>query len=275
MVAKDRLSLIKSSIKCFSKQTYKNKELVILCHGSDKTINAIKKYIKDFDECIKLITIEGNLSFWFLKNLIIELSTGDVICNWEDGDLYHPIRLTTQLRAILSENSIGSAYTQYLKYFKKDGCLCWVDNEQGSKSYIDWLEKERMFVRFLARTIMFYKEFFHKHVNFLYSETDDKVEDESMVRKLLNDGKISSIRTGFQYVYVDHEQRVNEGLFDLKNNKLYDKSKLLESEDILKETFNLVNISEPIEVCCFRLLDSDSSRLNSGKEVAFCFDVKN
>ena len=251
MVTKDRLPFIKSAIKCFTKQTYKNKELVVLCHGSDQTINAIKKYIENFDEDIKLITIKGNLSCGFLKNLIVELSTGNIICNWDDGDLYHPIRLTTQLCAILSENSIGSAYTQYLKYFKKDGCIYWVD--------IDC--RERTFVRFLEKSIMFYKDFFHKHVNFIYPETDDQVEDESVIKKLLDDGKISSIEKGFQYVCVDHGE-----LFDLENNKLYGKSKLLENEDILKKTFNLVSISEPVEVCYFR---------SSDKEVAFCFDVKN
>jgi glycosyltransferase involved in cell wall biosynthesis len=69
-----RQPLLEKALDCLSKQTWKNHEAVIV-HDEGQTLGA-------------------------LRNLTIQQAKGEILCQWDDDDLYHPERLEAQYNAM-------------------------------------------------------------------------------------------------------------------------------------------------------------------------------
>jgi hypothetical protein len=118
----NRRDFIKASIDCWLKQTYENKELIIVDDGDDKVRDLIprKKGIRYFKRDKKEIT--GTK-----RNSCNELSKGDIICHFDDDDWSAPDRLEHQLGLL---RSTGKPITGYgTLYF-------WNVTEQKAMRYI-------------------------------------------------------------------------------------------------------------------------------------------
>ena len=101
MVTKGRPQLAQRAIRCFQKQTYPNKELVIIDDDPDETL---------FDWVSNLLARPGkkpnilyvrlpaeNKSLGELRNIAVERATGAYVAQWDDDDLSHPKRLALQM----------------------------------------------------------------------------------------------------------------------------------------------------------------------------------
>lgn len=76
------------AVECFLNQTYENKELLILNHGSE---NFSGKNIRD----VKIQKGE-NEHIGALRNRAFALAQGELICVWDDDDCSSPERMTWQ-----------------------------------------------------------------------------------------------------------------------------------------------------------------------------------
>jgi glycosyltransferase involved in cell wall biosynthesis len=130
------IDLVEMAIKSFLSQTYVDREMIIVSKGNAEQNLNIRKMIED-DSDIHFVEVPSKLTIGETRNLSVELSHGDIICQWDEGCFYHPQRIVTQFK-VLRGDAIASLF----------GCF--------------------------DESVMFKKEFFHQADNLLYPENDDK-----------------------------------------------------------------------------------------------------
>jgi len=256
-VTKDRPHFIKNTIKLFDIQNYTKKDLYIISQGSEKSNIFIKNYINSLNrKDIHFFTIQNNVSLGYARNAVVELAKGPIICQWDDDDIYHPCRLTTQYDNLRkSSKNLASLYFNFLKYFYQDKKMFWCD----------WSNEEEISHRFLCGSIMFKKEVFYMFDNFYPStgSQSDTEEDLNVLEKILNVGEVAGVKEGYQYIYVYH----GDNVYDLDHHNLtIDTSwgkKIFDKEKILN---NKKNIQSSIELLphTFRPV-----KMNSSEELVF------
>lgn len=240
MVTEGRWPLMKKSIDCYLNQSYMNKNLVILSQGSSEINFSIEDYVSKHND-ITFLSVPKRLSLGALRNLSVEIATGDIICQWDDDDLYHPHRIITQYKNLsMNENNSASIYCDFLKYFKLKKTIYWCD----------WSGEPPLINKFLCGSVMFWKRFFYDFMPF-YPEKgnqSNKEEDLHVLSKLKSKGILCPVFAGHQYIYVYH----GDNTYDLKHHKytldtssgkkVYSTNELYEKKDLLIETFKLTNI---------------------------------
>src|SRR5690625_995330 len=100
-VTADRKHLMKRAIQCFQKQTYRHKELVIIDDGEQDLGKLLAPLPADQVKYVKLEKKPENI-LGKLRNRSLEEATGDFIIQWDDDDWYHPERIATQARMLMS-----------------------------------------------------------------------------------------------------------------------------------------------------------------------------
>ena len=99
-VTADRRHLMRRAIRCFQKQTYANKELVIVDDGKQHLDKLLKPLPADQVTYIKLEKKAAN-NLGKLRNKSLQEASGDFIAQWDDDDWYHPERLNIQVQTLL------------------------------------------------------------------------------------------------------------------------------------------------------------------------------
>ncbi|PWC40661.1 hypothetical protein TSO352_00735 [Azospirillum sp. TSO35-2] len=103
MVTKLRSGLVELAIDSFVRQTYANRELVIVCDapvpGEDAGGDALDRVARAVAgrTNIRLIRVEGpGRTLGELRNIAVDHAAGRYVCQWDDDDLYDPCRLEYQ-----------------------------------------------------------------------------------------------------------------------------------------------------------------------------------
>lgn len=244
-VTNDRFELLKKSVQCYINQTYPNKELIILSQAKDNRL--IIEWLNDLDRNdIIFVEAPSDICLGEMRNTSIELSHGDVICQWDDDDLYHPDRVMYQYQLLTSSScNSGSCYTNFLKYFKQDNKMYWCD----------W-KGEGDIRKFLCGSIMFYKKYYHVYDGYFYPEEGSQChveEDLNVLNKLNKHGGIACCEKGNHYIYVYHGKntygRDHHNLtLDVSGGKfVMDQKDLIFRQEILTQTISDIGIKEEID----------------------------
>jgi glycosyltransferase involved in cell wall biosynthesis len=251
-VTTGRDSLIGSAIKSFQNQTYPNREMIIVSQGNQDQNSSIRSKIAGQDN-IHFVEAPSRLTLGQMRNLSVELAHGELICQWDDDDLYHPNRITTQVRAIRG-GCVASLYTKYLKYFDNTKKLYMIDHLRGADGYIKLLESHP-YKKFLCGSILFRKELFHKFKNLLYPEGGDqsnKEEDLNVLQRIMSVGPVAPIDHGYEYCYTYHGSNV----YDLRHHKMLfhhkftaGEQELLACRSEIEVTLGMGDFDGPIDVC--------------------------
>jgi glycosyltransferase involved in cell wall biosynthesis len=114
-VTNGRGEILKRAIRCFLEQVYSNKELVVLYPSWDKST---QQTLASFDiSCIKPHAMDiSGLTLGELRNISIELASGEYLCNWDDDDWYSPHRIREQYLAVERSKKNVSILTRLLIY---------------------------------------------------------------------------------------------------------------------------------------------------------------
>ncbi|NJR31774.1 MAG: glycosyltransferase, partial [Chamaesiphon sp. CSU_1_12] len=181
MVTKDRLEFVKQAIFCFGRQTYPDRELVIIDNSSN---NEIAEYLdrSPYPQIAYYRYPSPDLSLGELRNLSIAKATGDYIAQWDDDDLYDPLRLELQMAAIA---------------MLKVDC-CFLDS-----LYLWWPHQQRLarsFTRLWEGTIVCSKEVFP-----IYPKLQ-RGEDSSVTDLLIANYRIVALNRPDLYIYGCHQQ---------------------------------------------------------------------
>ncbi len=257
MIAKNQIEIIKRSTQCYLNQTYPTKELIILSQQSHDYNQEIKSYILSLKRSdIHFIVAPTILTLGAMRNLSVELSTGSVICQWDDDDFHHPLRLSTQYSHLTQDGIVASLYTQYLHFFETTGEMYWVDRSRKPKDD----------QRYLPGTIMFSKTLFHRWDNLLYPEKGRQSQSEeswNVLQKLYSIGRIAPIKDGFQYIYTyNGNNTYNSDHYKIDINQLVlDIPQLIEKKNQISKSLSLCNVQ--------------SSVVRSLSEIAFTYEKDN
>ena len=129
MVTGNRLSLAKRAIRNFLAQTYKNKQLVIVCDGPVHVRAALRRYCDSLKtRLFKLILLEpADYTLGQLRNQSIDHADGQIICQWDDDDLSHPQRLQVQCEALTASGAAACLLNDHLHYLADVATILWVD----------------------------------------------------------------------------------------------------------------------------------------------------
>lgn len=108
-VTNNRVAFLERAIHCFLRQTYANKEILIVCLDSDKnTQEYIGKYFSS-NPMVKLVCVDDALNYTLgeIRNFSIKSAQGDYICIWDDDDFYHDERIARCVDAIKKSGKEG------------------------------------------------------------------------------------------------------------------------------------------------------------------------
>jgi glycosyltransferase involved in cell wall biosynthesis len=127
VTAGGRFDLAKKSIYCYTKQTYRNKELVVLNEGPKSYQQDLQSYIDILDrDDIRTIWLNGEYTLGGLRNISVDLAEGDYWVQWDDDDFCMPHRLATQYSYMSKHPEAKVCYlTDQLHYFWDTQCLYW------------------------------------------------------------------------------------------------------------------------------------------------------
>lgn len=104
-VSQNKTELVETSIECFLNQSYLNKELIFVYEDNNCFINDIKK--KFIQKNIKFVETPSTpkKSLGELRNISINNSSGSILIQWDDDDVYHKERITNQYNFMIQKKA--------------------------------------------------------------------------------------------------------------------------------------------------------------------------
>ncbi|MCP4262042.1 MAG: glycosyltransferase family 2 protein [Planctomycetes bacterium] len=193
----NRLFHLKQAIQCYCDQTYPNKELVVVSEAGPPYTEAIVRYVNSLKRPdIRLIfPKEEQLTLGKIRNISLNAAEGEIVCQWDDDDLYHPQRLQVQADYLLSEGAGACFMTDQLQYFWDDAEMYWVD--WGPCNMFDPLRK------LIPGTMMMFKDPQYRYPE--EGELANAGEDSVFVERIFGKLQIAALRgQGHLYIYSYH-----------------------------------------------------------------------
>jgi glycosyltransferase involved in cell wall biosynthesis len=103
----DRWAL-KYSLDCYMNQNYENRELVIITY--EPNLDAVTNLVRTKNiQNAHVFAMGGDLSLGDLRNMSIARARGDILVQWDDDDLFDPLRIKTMV-AVLVQSSAAAAF---------------------------------------------------------------------------------------------------------------------------------------------------------------------
>ena len=101
---------------------------MVLSGGIEAVHDAIREHVKSLGrDDIRVFTQPPDWNLGQLRNFSVQCATGDMLCHWDDDDLYHPERLERQL-SLLVEGDFEAVYLQdVMQHFPRARLLYWTN----------------------------------------------------------------------------------------------------------------------------------------------------
>lgn len=101
MVTADRRAIARRAVGCFLRQSFANRELVIVDDGDEDYAPILSEVPADRLRYLRVPKDAAN-TLGMLRNLSLEAARGEFVAQWDDDDWYHPDRLSRQVAALES-----------------------------------------------------------------------------------------------------------------------------------------------------------------------------
>jgi glycosyltransferase involved in cell wall biosynthesis len=114
-----RTAFAERSIRAYCAQTYPSRELVLVADGGEA--EARTRLIRFVDalgrDDIRLHVTDDCATLGALRNRSLKFASGEIVCQWDDDDLYHPERIERQA-ALLQTHDLEAVFIQeVLQYY--------------------------------------------------------------------------------------------------------------------------------------------------------------
>jgi glycosyltransferase involved in cell wall biosynthesis len=132
----ERFERLKQSLAGYAAQTYARRELVIVANGgTPEALAAIKAHVAGLGrDDIRIVEPPGSLTLGALRNVSKASARGEVVCQWDDDDLYHPERLERQLDALARSGAEAVCLQQVMQFFTVERLLYCLNFHIGGES---------------------------------------------------------------------------------------------------------------------------------------------
>lgn len=115
-VTRNRVALLRRAVQCFLRQTYAQKELILLYESDDI---ATRYFVAQLNEPSVLaieVSATPRLTLGSLRNLAVRVSRGDYVAQWDDDDWHAPTRIVEQMQAMEQHGRPGCVLLRWLLY---------------------------------------------------------------------------------------------------------------------------------------------------------------
>ena len=130
MVTSGRRHQVTMAIECFLAQTYPNRELIVVDDDPKSELDILIREIGSPNIRHVKLTYEKQ-SLGRLRNIALDNAHGMYICQWDDDDLYDPLRLEVQWQTLVNTDSQASVLARWI--------IWWPNIEKMAISgYRDW-----------------------------------------------------------------------------------------------------------------------------------------
>ena len=109
MVSRGNVEILRHSVNCFLRQTYKNIELIVILQNMSPSLRSYFDSIKNAGRPIRIYVIPADLTLGDLRNMAIARARGSLICQWDDDDLHHA-RYLDYMVGFMEANAVGAAF---------------------------------------------------------------------------------------------------------------------------------------------------------------------
>ncbi len=179
MVTRGRAQQARLAIDCFLAQTYEARELIIVDDDPHSQIAAQLDEIGSSRIRHVHLPDQGQ-SLGALRNIALDHALGDYICQWDDDDLYDPVRLEVQWQSMQASGAQASLLARWL--------IWWPHRRRLAVScYRDW-EGSLLCERSLMPRYPDWR----------------RGEDSDVVTRLMQSVRVARIDMPRLYVYICH-----------------------------------------------------------------------
>jgi glycosyltransferase involved in cell wall biosynthesis len=127
-----RRRLVAQSIRYFLRQDYANRELLILDDGPHSAVEIVPS-----DSRIRYVRLEGTRTLGAKRNLACEMAAGEFIAHWDDDDWSAPHRLSSQVRSLRENPSVGLFGLAQIYFFDPLRERAWIyQHPSGQRSWV-------------------------------------------------------------------------------------------------------------------------------------------
>jgi glycosyltransferase involved in cell wall biosynthesis len=125
----ERFTSVRNSIAAFCDQTHRDKELIIVVDPEPVSVRTtLAEYVTTLRRNdIRILVSPQKLMLGQLRNLSVDNAQGDVVCQWDDDDLYHPQRLECQFAALMQADYEAVYLRDVMQYFPTERTLYWTN----------------------------------------------------------------------------------------------------------------------------------------------------
>lgn len=155
----ERFDLLPIALASYARQTYKNKELCVVYGGSLTYKNFVEKLLSQFSN-VNRVYQKDFLPLGLLRNMTLDLITGDVLMPFDDDDDYHNQSIEFQLNHLVMNDIDANVYANIL-YTLLD---------KKKTKLISYSEREQWFA---GNTLM---AFYDKNIRYIESGNRDVSE---------------------------------------------------------------------------------------------------
>ncbi len=114
MVTRGRIVPARFAIDCYQRQSWPNRELVIVCGAADSELPLFLARLGD--PTIRYVTAPPG-ALGELRNVSVEAARGTLLCQWDDDDLYHPERLEFQYGQLVAGRAAAHFFSRLLMWW--------------------------------------------------------------------------------------------------------------------------------------------------------------
>jgi glycosyltransferase involved in cell wall biosynthesis len=243
MITTDRLVLAKRSIRCFTDQTYPRLELVIVAAGDRAYRRALEQHLEDQGiGNARVIAAEPGSTLGTLRNSSLDAAVGDVVCQWDDDDCYHPDRVLRQVQQMTQQGARACFLTDNLHLLEPDRQLFWVDWTWGSRN-------EQWFQLFPPTVMMI------KDDRFRYTESGPTAqlgEDLALAADLCRETPVALLDgMGWLYLYIFHGENTcsKEHHYRITARRSFSNEWIEARSEEIRRVVELYSIPRPVVVC--------------------------
>lgn len=123
MPTRFRRAFIPQAVECFQRQTWPNKELVVVDNGE-----SIEDLIPT--DALYLHIEHPQQTTGWMRNTACSLATGEYICHWDDDDWSAPTRIEEQYR-LLIQHQIGFVGYRSMYFLDEAKRQAWLYQSEG------------------------------------------------------------------------------------------------------------------------------------------------
>lgn len=114
-----RLPYFRQSVADYCRQTYAHRELVIVPDVGEPAARAeLVAHVASLGrDDIRIVDLPGKRSLGALRNASVASARGDLLCQWDDDDRFHPERIATQVAILRAQGPAALCLEDVFQYF--------------------------------------------------------------------------------------------------------------------------------------------------------------